>query len=402
MEYPKIPALDALSKIYNKIQNHNFKKALVLIEKYISIKDNGIYDMLLNLYIDCQIKLGLLDEANKNLNLMEQLFPNFYTNYELALKYANCCNLKKLEEILKTNEFKDAEYYMIGRYCFENTSYDLASKIFEFLIKTSTDEKIVNSSTERLRIINIYKNNTNIFPSQMYSCFKYHGNTLEPGHVVLVCKLREEYQENDCFEDSKILNRPYMIWKIVDKKIYAFPITTRKDKFRYTISKNNYPTRDSDRYLKDRVVCLNIDDVTTVIDKITEEDYNNAIESLCESLCHTQKGNWTKETEYFMITKLQESTIKIGSIIAVTNIEPTIPKQRYFITYDIDEENQQYLTYELNGNNYPQNNPPKTTIIDKEAPITAIYSLCNKQQEKDLLSIAPQNQPLPYQRLLKP
>ena len=34
MEYKKIPSLDALSKIYNKIQNHNFKKALIEIEKY--------------------------------------------------------------------------------------------------------------------------------------------------------------------------------------------------------------------------------------------------------------------------------------------------------------------------------------------------------------------------------
>lgn len=292
-KYPYNPKPDAITEIYNNLKNHKFKKALVLISKYLSTKGNGVYDELLDIYIDCQIKLGLFDEAKKNLAIMIEYFPHFYKDrpYELALRYASCCQSKKLKEHLQANNLSEEQCCAIAKSCYENLNFDLAEELFNLLITSSSTEKILKESKEHLRLIKIYKENRNkAFPSQTYGCFKYHGNRLAPGHVVFSSQIREYYDENSNLNTREMKKCPYMIWKIEGCKIYAFQVTTKLNGFSYVFSKSNYPTRECDRCLKNRLVCLNEHDITAVIDKITDYDYNKAIESMFIFNIPSQEG----------------------------------------------------------------------------------------------------------------
>lgn len=381
MEYRKIPKQDLLTKIYNSIQNHNFNKALMRIEKYLSISHNGVYDMLLNMYIDCQIKLGLLDEAAKNLDLMVKHFPNFYKdkNYELALRYASCCRDNKVREILSNIKFKDEELYMIGKFCFDNTCFDLAYELFD-MCSNSTSKKVSENAKRNLRLLSIYKSNgSNVFHSQTYGCFKYHGNVLEPGHVVISCLIRDEYKENTGYSDLKSIERPYMIWKIEGSKIYAFPLTTRLDKYRYVISSDNYPSRDVDRCIKDRLVCLKEHDITTVIDKITDKDYIKSIDSVYASICNTQKGYWTEDIKDFMNTLLPTREVNVGDIIIVN----TSCGMRYYFVLDVDTLDDGYKVLEVDKHYSRIYDNASISVIDDNQFIVGIFSLldCYKKEK---------------------
>lgn len=186
----------------------------------------------------------------------------------------------------------------------------------------------------------------------------------------MTSRIREEYKENTTISDSKKLNRPYMIWKIEGNDIYAFPITTRLDKYRHIISKENYPTRQADRCLKDTLVHLHEHDITTVIDKITTDDYEKSINSMYSSICHCQKGHWSINAEYFMNSILQSREVNVGTIIMYHNPNQNIP--HYYYIFAIDYYQQTYTAFEVDGHFLPIDKKNNTISIDMNQQILAI------------------------------
>lgn len=367
-------------EIKQNINNCRFGEALLKIEEYISLPHTGIFEELLNIYIDFQIKLGLFDEAIKNVELLYKHFKKIDI-YDLALKYAACCQTEKLRELLANYKFSYKKYLGIAKYCFTNGNIELAKELFE-LASNSKDEVIINEAQKKLDIIDIYNRYDNkVFQSQTYGCFKYHGNKLRPGHVIMTCRLRDDYSENHGY---KKVDWPYMIWKVEDKKIYAFPVVAKVDRFNYVFSHEDYPCR-SDRTLKDGMVCIYEDDVINVIDKITDDDCRKAIDLMQRSIIYSQKGDWNNHTNYFMNSFLEDKEVEVGDVLVFCDKEKETVN--YYFVFGIDEYG--YKIYEVSYRFFPFSDDVKMEYISKDKPLTSLIKLVDINRKKLLLEMVP-------------
>ena len=380
-----------LEKIYQEINesfnNYDYQRTLSKIEEYINLPNAGITLEILNMYIECQIKLGLFDEATKNIEILYKYFKK-KDYYDLALKYAACCKKDKLEEILSEHTFSPKKYFLIAQYCYSNNNIETAEKLFK-LVCYSTDQELASKAKIKLDLI-ASKKEYEVFQEQKYGCFKYHKEELKPGHVIMISRLDTNYPENKGYQK---IDWPYMIWRIEGSRIYAFPVVERLDKYRYVIPKENYPGR-KDRCLKDRLICIDEKYITSVIDKIKENDFNMAIESMYMTIIHTKKGNWTPDTKYFMEKSLEEKGINIGDIIVLCN-------SNYIYHYFIfDEDELGYYTYEVGSSFLPLTDNIKIEYIKKDRQYTGVMRLLSPNRKELLLSLAPKSNP--HIRVLKP
>ena len=382
-----------LEKIYQEINeninNHDYYRALSKIEEYLNIATAGITLEILNMYIECQIKLGLFDEAIKNIEILYKYFKK-KDYFDLAIKYAACCKKDKLEEILSQHTFSPKKYFIIAQYCYSNNNIELAEKLFNLAVN-STNQEIVSKARNKLDIIEAYKQNKDkVFQEQIYGSFKYHKEELKPGHVIMISRLNPDYSENKGYQK---INWPYMIWRIEESRIYAFPVVERLDKYRYVIPKENYPGR-KDRCLKDRLVCIDEKYITTIIDKIKENDFNIAIESMYMTIIHTRKGNWTEDTKYFMEKSLEDKGINIGDILVLCN-------SNYIYHYFIfNEDELGYYTYKVGSSFLPLTDNIEVEYVPKDTAITGVMRLLNPNRKELLLSLAPKSSP--NKRVLTP
>ena len=61
------------------------------------------------------MRLGFLERACENIDLMRRLFPYYYNYLDLAVKYAKCLRIDKVEEILVSGKIDREDYYDIVR-----------------------------------------------------------------------------------------------------------------------------------------------------------------------------------------------------------------------------------------------------------------------------------------------
>ena len=132
--------LNLVSKIITKYQNNDFVGTIKSFEEYINLSsDTGIYGGIYDFYIHSLIRLGLLQEARKNINLMIKLFPQEYTNIDIAYRYIHSCMYEDLEELLARKSFTAKEYYLLGKNCYYQQNYDLARKLFNYSLNSSEE-----------------------------------------------------------------------------------------------------------------------------------------------------------------------------------------------------------------------------------------------------------------------
>lgn len=342
--------IEIIDNIFNSYFDKNYFKTFNLIEEYLCKKNLGIYENLLEIYIDCQIHLGYYEEASKNLLIMGKMFPNYFSDYDMAKLYAKCNDIEKLKQILYSNNFSSREYNNIAVICYFNHNYKIAYEIYNYIISLNNDSNEVERSNDYIKKIKIYQNNPHVFKPSFYSFFKKKGNKLEPGHIVYIEKIRDKYIENQLNTDPKIERRPYMIWRIIDNKIYALAISTQiKNNRAGIISKKNHLGYNIDRVVKDRLVCIEEQDIREVIDKVETKEYNEIIKGIYSSIClnHDQSK---KNTNIFMKTLLSELKINIYDIIIVPDFKTNTKK--FYLILEYDKNKHKYKTIELNKINY--------------------------------------------------
>jgi len=379
--------MERLCYIEMKYKNNNFKKVIKELEKYMMIPKNGIYDELLDMYIKSLIRMGLYDDALIYIDLMQKCFPNFYSQYTLANRYANCSENEKLEDILRNNQFSNEEYYIIATICFYNGNISLAKTIFEKLIKLE-NVGMKYKIKEYLEKIRLFERKADIaFQRQSYSYFKNCGYTLEPGHVIYVSKLRLDYKENWANDDPKKNERPYMIWKIEGDLLYAFPVTTQSNKYQYTFYSQNYAEQHPDRTLKDRLAVIRQCDITVVDDKINEKDFKEAMLAMYRSTFFSCKGEYPISIKYFMDETLRNMRANIGDVIIVNDFN-THKKIFYFVS-DIDELKEKHKVFEIDYSFKPEGNYLQLGYIDLNMPILDTFSIQDDGIKQELLSLKP-------------
>ena len=387
--------MDALEKIYTKFRNNNFIKTIKELEKYFGLKESkiGVYDELINIYIECLIKLGELDEAIKYIDLLHEYFPKFFMNepYELAKRYAICAKGERVEEILKNNTFTDEQYFYIASSCYRNGNVELAKKIFQEIVARKTTEenkKFQNFARKALEKIELYEEHKdNAFLKQSYAYFKYTGNKLQPGHIIYASRITEEFKENRNYNNPQKMGCPYMIWKIEKGLLYTFPVTSNTNPNRYIFKSEDYGYQHPDRCLKDRLVVIKKSDIANVEEKINEDDLERALHWLYRSVYISHKGTYQDDISYFMQEMANEKSVGVGEVLIVPDFEK---KQNiFYFVLGSDNVNKKLKCIEIDKSFKPVGEYLKLAFIDMSVPIFDKIVLGNIELKERLLNLRP-------------
>lgn len=345
-----------INKLYEDIK-YNYKqkdyvKTLELIDEYFSLDNVGVFDLLLSIYVRCLTNLYRTDEALEKLELLHKLFPNCYTeveyDYEKARMYIRANDLEKAELLLeKCNRKinKPRYYFDRAKTYLQQGKYEEALKYFNECIKVCKDKKLTELALNNIQKINRYFCD-GTFVEINYKYFKEKGFVIEPGYIVYAKKIENiPYDPNyDKYQQYRI---PYLIWKIEDNKCYAFPVTTKiRSDYAYVLSNENYPNSNFDRTIKDRLVCIEENNIEQVVEHINKRDFYNIINYMYTNQYMAYKRNELDSDNFFLSTMMQEFDIQKYDIILTYNIENKCIED-YFV---VDETHEKYLTIKVDFN----------------------------------------------------
>ena len=333
-----------MNNIKNCYYNNDYEEALELLDEYFELENVAITDKILDIYIECLINLGKIDNAKKYISLMIEIFPKYYNSYHLGIRYCQCKDIDKLREIINLDDLHGEDLYYLGKMCYYNQYYDEAIMLFNKFLLESKNKNLNNETREYLSKIRLFSNQKNVFREESFLSFKLNNKNLEPGYVVHVDKVR--YRED--IDDPKCDKRPYMIWKIDGDKIYCFPIASTINKeYEYILYSKNYPNIGFDRIVKDNLVCISCKDVTKVIDKINDNDYETVIQNIYKSICCSNERK--KRNQLFINSILKGFNIDTYDILSIYDV--ILKKRRLYFIIDKDIKNKKYKTIEIKYNN---------------------------------------------------
>ncbi|MBE6153427.1 MAG: hypothetical protein E7166_04315 [Firmicutes bacterium] len=379
--------MEIVQKIIDNYNKKNYKNVLKYFDEYLKKAKNNIDTKLLDIYIDCQISLGMFENAYKNTEMMKKLFPEPSSN--LINKYIQFGKIEEAKEMISTAKLPLIEYYYIAKICFLWEIYDLSESLFKHFLSMSNNSIKKKMAYEYLRKIKQYKNNEDIFHETDYIHFKLSGKSLEPGHIIYTGKLLDTYIENRVNTDPKKENRPYMIWKIIDNKIYAFAVSSQTNSNSYTLYYQKYPNYTYDRKVKHNLVCIEEKDVEKIMDKLTDTDYKNVVHDLYYNISFMH--DFPKQSaKFFMETIIKEMNIKQHDIISINDFDSK-SKKLYFVI-DIDHKRQKYKAIQVKrkGDEDFEIESDKLESINMSTSILGTIHL-EQKQINDLLSKIPNN-----------
>ena len=267
-----------LKKAYN---NKDYELFLILFNKYISL-GYGVNIYLVIMYLNSLIGLKYYDKAYDIIKKYEE--KGHLYDKELKRLYLRCY---KPEDVIRISIDKEdvlSYFYTIAAYMLMG-NIEEAKKLIDEAIKLDEGYKVEDFSK---KIYNFEYRNASL--ETEYNCFINNGNKLEEGHIIYL-KRPPKFNYN-IINDEKAFNRPYMIWKIEDNKLYLFPLTSKcKDNF-YKLYMQKYPNSKYDRGVKPNACITTKDNVLSVADKVLEEDYNNLLANIYYSIYFaTLNGN---------------------------------------------------------------------------------------------------------------
>lgn len=287
-----------------------YKKIVKKFEQYISIKNVGIAPYLIDKYIESLIYINRVDEAYKNLKVITKYFPKYYKERELGELYIKCNALNDLDELCKEIKNKN-NYYHFAKTCLYWNQLEYAKKFFYNFILESEDIVKIKFAVEYIDKIN-KSLESNIFLPKSYIYFKNNGYELKPGHIIYSYK---SSRFNDNTENYKLIYKdpsPYLVWKIVDNTIYAFPLTKNiYNNLTYVIKKSNYNNFLYDERIKDELTIIEKKYVEKVTEIISDEDLNKSLKSVHQLISITQE----EDNIFFINERVKKFDISCGDII---------------------------------------------------------------------------------------
>lgn len=331
--------------IKNEYENKNYSNVLLEINNYLN-NNNSLTDEIFHIYIKCQIRLGMYNEALQNLDKMIKLYPSFFTNFDLAKKYALCNDIKNLDNILKNNTFSADEYCILAITCFYNNQYDKAKSLFDMAL--NKNPKLTEKINYYLKKIEIYKDK-NVFRESYYSYLKSIGKNIELGNIISPIKIDDNYNylKDKC---------AYLVWKIEDNYIYAVPITNIAYKDIYTLYKEDYTKYDNNRYIKEDLIRTKEEHSYKVLDKVKSKDFNKILKKIENSNIIKSKYNQYKTNDIkvnkYNIIKIQDYNYKKNKYFFILEINDkkyiAIEVEKQDNLYNIKDDKLVYLNNNIN------------------------------------------------------
>lgn len=260
-------------ELYEKCIIKDYDGYFKLFDEYIK-SGYGVDFGMIHVFINSLAKCRRFDEAYKLTQHVEKYSDKYNLYEELARLYYHCFKPKDAERmILKVKDSIEDLNLLANIYLIQG-KIEQARDIIKRNIKINPND---TKTKEINKIINNYYD-YGAFVEIDYDSFLELGNNLESGHIVYLKNNPLSLHNLD--DDDKIKNRPYMIWKIVNSRIYIFPVTSRcKDKG-YKLYYQKYPNSIGDRSIKSNLCYTTLDNILTITDKVLEEDYRRIITSL--------------------------------------------------------------------------------------------------------------------------
>ena len=204
--------------------------------------------------------------------------------------------------------------------------YALSKKWFNYFIAHSKDSEYISKAKSYVDSIeNHYKNGT--FIQMDYAKYTSLGNSLQTGDIVyLNSKSKKAFS-----------SRPLVVWKITDKEIYGFQITTAdryKRAYNHVLRQEDYPNFNEDRYVKEYFSNFQEKEIEKIIGRVTEFDYWQIIEKNYRSCCYLKSR---KNCEMFFDEAFEFLNIKINDFIC------TYKDQGLEIFFVIDIKDGKYI-----------------------------------------------------------
>jgi len=215
--------------IYKNYNNGNYNKAIYLFNEYLNIPNIGLDSELIKLYITCLLMVGSKTEARKIIDRYKNFYDEAVLKIKKALEYIKECDYQKalpiLEKIQSSYPYYDSVYYHLCLVECRIGNIEKAKNYLEQLSKISRNPNFISNA----------KNTVDYYDSGkveylQYSSFIGLELPLKPGHII---RLKRGASLNLYRE------KPFLIYKIVEDTVYAFPITFKIRPQHYIIKKVN-------------------------------------------------------------------------------------------------------------------------------------------------------------------
>jgi len=250
-------------------------------------------------------------------------------------------------------------------------------RILKVILENDTNPHVLEKTRE---ILKSWKKNQAIkLPIELYLS---KGHKLQEGLAVYVRPDAKIESEIPLSEGS--VSYLYLIWKIENDKIYAFPL--KKYTSHGHILKAYKYFRKVDLAAVPKLVSFDVDSIMCVSMKLDTNDYVDTIKDLYERYCIFGTISCNSKN-YFVQEKEKSLSINIGDIVAI--YDPATRSKLYYSIIDIDTEQSIYRAFRighLNGElclkgEYIEEIPFSTYIMEK-----TIISFENQTHLKEAIS----------------
>lgn len=313
-------------------KNKDYESFIKCFDKYI---EDGYGFDLLNIcdYIYSLIKLHRENYAYyilKNLVKNNELSDNFKL---ILSSYLYCCTMPidaiNVLESIKTDSYRK-DYYLANNYMLAGRIDESKTIIEKMLSKYSYRAEEIN---ELLKEINNYEKYGSFIETE-YVCFCNLGGKLEPGYIIYL-KDSNKINSLNTNEYNYINSRPYLIWKIIGDELYLYPITRKDQVYRYELSKDKYLNTPYNRYVKVALCSTNINNVRSVKDRLTIDDFNNALSVSSKAIINCTDLTFSQKKRFF---RLLNDNINNYEMIKVTDIDEGVRRITYYFVLEVNDE----------------------------------------------------------------
>lgn len=324
---------DKTNKAFKK---GNLKEYLEVLNKYIAENKIITYNTIHNL-VELYILNRDFDQAYKIIQTLEEQLNNYNIADRLAHLYFYCFKPKDAERVYFAKNDVNNKKLLIEIYLRQGRIIDAKKIIDEELSKGNQYSSI---QKYKKMIDNYIKYGS--FIETEYNCFIENGNRLEPGHIVFL-KHKPLTTVTD-FDDLKVTERPYMVWKIENDQVELFPVEYRCSDRDYKLFCQNYRNTDLDRKISNRLCKTTVDNILSVKDKLNEHDFKMVMMVIFNSIYFSKQLD-SEENRKFLNDYVGEA--QENDIIVYRDIDT----KELFYYFVLGKENNDFNVVEIDINN---------------------------------------------------
>ena len=318
--------------------NNDYKRYIELFDDYI-LEGYGVDSTMISYYITVLIRIRKFDDAYKLIQEMEKYIGDYDISDDIARLYLYCFKPEDTRRVL-FNTYEDIDLNLLVRAYLLEGKIEEAERIVNKCLEINPSD--INMLKSKIKIDN--HKNKNAFIETEYSCFLANGNQLEKGHIVFL--KNNPTTDYKVMEDEKLANRPYMIWKVENDKLFLFPVTTKcKDSF-YKLYSQNYPNSIGDRVIKSNFFYTDISNVLTVEDKGLDIAFYNIAGLLVRSIYF----GCCKEDKKACSIFLKDCIGDVNMFDVLEVVDPSSRKHSFYYVIDSNYDDH-YDVVEINYNN---------------------------------------------------